>query len=228
MKLGLRYALPAVVLLVVLVSPAASAMIVQGHSPIVLLVVDPNGHEIGCLATNPTGCTSTSSSDYRDYMPGSEGASYAFPGSPTCETTDCPLVTITNPTPGTWTVYYYSTLTGSETGTTYITVNECSNYPQVWDGYGGTNTVSSSWSSTTWTSTSSISSCTINIIGSPGDPVWIGAGSNGKATFLYPLTGTLGVPEFPYGMLLLIALVLPALLIYTRLQRRGRAKTRQT
>jgi len=181
-------------LLLVLLSPAANAMIVRAHSPVTLLVTDPTGtHMIGCLDGS---CTSTGSAKFIDTIPAGEGASYEFCPTPT--STDCPSVTVTDPTPGTWTVQYFSTLTESEVGHVYITVQQCSNSPAC---------------------------ATINIVGSPDNPVTITQGSTGTATFYLSPTGTLPVPEFPLGLLMIFGVLAPALLILGRIQRRRQAET---
>jgi len=183
--------------LLVLLSPAVHAMIVQGHSPIVLLVKDPNGNEFGCLGTSPLTCTSTASSDFINQI-ASEGPSYTFPGDPACAKTDCPIITITNPIPGTWTVYYFSTLT-SGSASTYITVTQCTNH-------------------------NSGSPCImIDVVGSPTDPVPLSPGSSGSSPFVFPLP-TPSVPEFPLGLLLAIGLLAPALIFLGKVQRSRRAK----
>jgi hypothetical protein len=92
------------------VSQLNDGLIVQGHSPIVLLVIDPYGHEIGC--TNQP-CTSTSSPYYVDTIPAAEGpAFYNFGAN---------LVYVARPYIGTWTVKY----TGTSSGTFTITAADC-------------------------------------------------------------------------------------------------------
>jgi hypothetical protein len=197
MKVKARSLLVVGAMLLVLLSPAASAAIVQGHSPIVLLVVDPNGHEYGCLGTAPLTCTSTASPDFINQIP-SENPSYTFPTDPVCSTTDCPIVNIQNPVPGKWTVYYFSTLTEG-TASTYITVQDCSN------GNPGSSCV------------------TIDVVGSQENPVPLTVGTSGSNSFGLPLT-TVSAPEFPLGFLLVIGLLAPALMILGKVQRDRRAK----
>ena len=197
MRMNARSVLLVGAALLVLLSPGVHAMIIQGHSPIVLLVKDPNGNEYGCLGTSPLTCTSTSSSDFIDQI-ASEGPSYTFPTDPSCATTDCPIIAITNPTPGTWTVYYFSTLT-SGSSSTYITVTQCTN-------------------------TEPGSPCImIDVVGSPTDPVPLSSGSSGSSPFIFPLP-TPSVPEFPFGLLLVVGLFAPAMIVVGNIQRRRRAK----
>jgi hypothetical protein len=85
-------------------------LIIQGHSPIVILVTDPYGNQIGCTAVP---CTSTRSPNFVNTIPSSEApATYNFPSN---------NVTITNPFFGTWTVEAIGTGTGGFT----ITVTSC-------------------------------------------------------------------------------------------------------
>ena len=173
--------------ILLLFSPAVNAFIIQPHSPVTLLVTDPTGlYKIGCLDSS---CTSAASPKFVDTIPAGEGASYAFCATPT--STVCPSVTVTNPTPGTWTVQYFSTLTGDEVGHVYITVKQC---------VSGACT-------------------TINIVGTPTDPVPLKQGSSGAAPFYVNPTGTLQVPQFPLGLAVLVGLLAPALLVLSRVHR---------
>jgi hypothetical protein len=89
------------------------ALIIQGHSPVVLLVIDPYGHEIGCI-NQP--CTSTSSSYYVDTIPAAEGpAYYNFASN---------LVYIAHPYVGSWMVKYV----GTGSGTFSISAGTCNPY----------------------------------------------------------------------------------------------------
>jgi hypothetical protein len=88
-------------------------LIIQGHSPIVMLVTDPFGNQIGCTAEP---CTSTESPNYVNTMPDSEApVTYDFPSN---------NITITSPFIGTWTVEYIGTGTGDFT----ITATSCPVY----------------------------------------------------------------------------------------------------
>jgi hypothetical protein len=79
-------------------------LIIQGHSPIVMLVTDPYGNQIGCTAVP---CTSTGSPNFVNTIPSSEApATYDFPSN---------NVTITSPFIGTWTVETIGTGTGGFT-----------------------------------------------------------------------------------------------------------------
>ena len=187
MKVKASHLLSLSALLLVLLSPAANAMIVRAHSPVTLLVTDPTGtHMIGCLDGS---CTSDGSAKFVNSIPASEGATYAFCPTPT--STDCPTVTVTNPVAGTWTVQYFSTLTGDEVGHVYIDVQTCTNSP----------------------------TCpTLDIVGTATNPVTITQGSTGSGTFYLKPTGTLAVPEFPLGLMLVVGLLAPALIVLGRVQ----------
>jgi hypothetical protein len=88
-------------------------LVIQGHSPIVLLATDPNGFQIGCTAVP---CTSTSSTNFVNTIPASEGpASYNF-------TTN--TISVGDATFGTWTLKYIGT--GATTATPFtITATSC-------------------------------------------------------------------------------------------------------
>ena len=189
---GLLFLVP---VLLLAASPAVNAVIIQAHSPVTLLVTDPSGHyKIGCLDGS---CTSTSSPQFVDTMPPGEGATYSF--CPTPSSSDCPSVTISDASPGTWTVQFFSTLTESETGHVYITVQQCT----------GTH-----------------GCATIDIVGTPDNPVSITQGSTGAATFYLTPTG-LSVPEFPLGLVLLIGVLAPVLIVIGRVQRDRRKRDAQ-
>ena len=85
----------------------------QGHSPIVLLVTDPNGNQFGCTASP---CTSESSPNFVNTLPSSEGpAVYNFTSN---------AITIDNAIIGIWTVQY--TGTGASSPTPFkITAASC-------------------------------------------------------------------------------------------------------
>jgi len=191
MKFRAMHGLLLSAVMLLLLSPAVNAFIIQSHSPVTLLVTDPTGlYKIGCLDSS---CTSTSSAKFVDTIPAGEGASYSFCATPS--STACPSVTVTNPTPGTWTVQYFSTLTGDEVGHVYITVKDCS----------------------------SGSCATISIVGTATNPVPLKQGSSGAAPFYITPTGLLPVPEFPLGLLLMVGLLAPALLVLGRVHRARKA-----
>jgi hypothetical protein len=74
---------------------APSPLVLQGHSPIVLLLTDPLGNQIGCVAVP---CKSTTSHNFVDTIPSSEGPAYYFFSNNT--------IVIAEPILGTWTLQY--------------------------------------------------------------------------------------------------------------------------
>lgn len=108
-RVSLPFSIVFVILLLIYGIPASSGVIqghnplvIQGHSPIVLFVTDPYGHQIGCTAVP---CTSTSSPNFSNSIPSSEGpAIYNFTSN---------SITIENASLGTWTAKYIGNGTNS-------------------------------------------------------------------------------------------------------------------
>jgi hypothetical protein len=186
MKLVVKGALLLSLVTFVLAAPVANALIITGHSPIVLLVTDPSGNQFGCKTTS---CTLSSVCSYpcenTDFVNKiSPTATYVF-----CPTNypNCPSINIPNAETGTWTVQYI----GTGPGTTYITAELCP------------NDVCS----------------TINVIGTPDYPVTINPGTPVSFTISVTPTG-FSVPQFPFGLLLVVGLLAPALLVMSKLRSR--------
>jgi len=131
----------ALILLLSVAAPSASALVIGAHSPVTVLLTDPNGGQFGCtsagcyyLCTNFSPCLTTSGA--RDFtntlgVNPSNGNSECDPicaysvdlfHTPKDPTT---WIDIPNPIPGVWTITYYSTLTGTETGTFTLTASTC-------------------------------------------------------------------------------------------------------
>ena len=220
------------------IAPSASALVIGGHSPIALLVEDPDGHYFGCMmppvfpTADPTTCTSSSSSDFIPAQSGSglcpspnpyyqhfpncdtnppigieadEDSSY-YPSTTTCSSssTTCPTIQIDHPEKGTWTIYYYSTLTsGSQTSGHYISIEQCSSsYDEETDDY------SSTWKSTTPTCTT---------IETPTFTVGVGSSGSYQADVESDTVSFVGppppsVPEFPVAGMMAVVVLLPLLL----------------
>jgi hypothetical protein len=158
-----------------------TAFVVQGHSPIVLLVTDPNGYQIGCDAVP---CTSTSSPNFINTIPTgtpyNEGpATYDF-------TTN--TITISNPVAGPWTVEYI----GTSSGTFTITVTSCPETGGATGGSGGGQTESGCGNAG--------NPLTLTLVSGT-----VTLGQTGSASLTYNADGTItlpseGVPEFPLGL----------------------------
>jgi hypothetical protein len=186
--------------------PIASG-VVAGHSPIsidpkqpiVLLVIDPLGNEIGCTAVP---CTSTSSPNYVNNIPAAEGpATYDFATN---------TILIEHPYVGTWTVDYIGTGTGPFT----ITATTCPT--------STTTTTTSSWTYAPPTflqqgcsiqQGNSCDSVTVTLVTGSITP-----GQSGSTNFNMDTNGNIsfppptGVPEFPAGMAVVMSLGLVAVL----------------
>lgn len=105
----------AALLLLTIAAPSASAFIIQGHSPIVILLTDPSGGQFGCKGVpTSTYCYYNSTTD--------EASTFVNTLTPKeCGTSGCTFtsylntsdgsywssISIPDPTPGTWTVTYY-------------------------------------------------------------------------------------------------------------------------
>ena len=133
----------AVLLIASVAAPSASALVVGGHSPITILLTDPSGNQFGCTGAlcyshcnNIFPCLTTNPKN--DFVNGL-GLNTAN-GHPECSPVCVYYVNyltfpdpttwigIPNPSPGTWTITYYSTLTGKTTGTFTITASSCGPY----------------------------------------------------------------------------------------------------
>jgi hypothetical protein len=93
----------------------SDALIIQGHSPVVMLVTDPNGKQIGCTDwTTAHPCNSDTSYYFVNTIPTPpEGpATYNFASN---------LINIPHPAIGVFTVEFFGTGTGSYT----ITAASC-------------------------------------------------------------------------------------------------------
>ena len=238
-----------------IIAPSASALVVGAHSPIALLVEDPDGHYFGCMmppvfpTADPTTCTSSSSSDFIPAQSGSgpcpspnpyyqhfpncdtnppvgieadEDPSY-YPSTTPCSpsSTTCPTIQINHPEKGTWTVYYYSTVTsGPPTSNHYISIEQCSSsssssYVDELDGYAST------WTSTTPACTT-IETPTFTVgVGSSGS--YQADVESGTVSFVGPPPPSSSVPEFPVAGMMMAVILLPILLaLRSRWTRQGR------
>jgi hypothetical protein len=131
-------------LLFAFAAPSASATILGGHSPVTILLTDPDGNTFGCtgsgcynLCTNFNPCLYTNSHD--DFVnnlanSGKNPVNNEYECTPFCVyyvdflTAPDPTtwIDIPNPIAGTWQITYYSTLTGSSsTGEFTITASTC-------------------------------------------------------------------------------------------------------
>jgi hypothetical protein len=96
----------------------SDALIIHGHSPIVMLVTDPNGYQIGCTNwTTAHPCNSDTSLYFVNNIPTGvpykEGpATYNFASN---------FINIPHPVVGVWTVQFF----GTGSGTYTITTSSC-------------------------------------------------------------------------------------------------------
>jgi hypothetical protein len=213
--------------------PSASGMIIQGHSPIVLLVTDPNGNQFGCTASDCSYAT-----NFVDTLPLSECSTkyvsldlctYVFPD----KYTEVATIFIPNPTPGNWQITYFGTGVAGASFT--ITVQNCpqSTGPYSFDGKDSSGCQSDcdnedSPANTQWTCTSSSGSSSLTIPGtltgcaftSQGCSVGFNLSTDGALVLAPPPTSS--VPEFPVGMVVMVPILLACLLLLRTL-REGRA-----
>jgi len=196
-------------------APSVSAMIITGHSPINILLTDPNGHEFGC-----TSSTCNYTTNFVDTLPKSEcqingkGPAlclYIFPLTSGGTTN----IFIPNPAPGIWTVTYFGTGTGT------FTITGCSSSVD--------SSTASSWSSSDWdssdlcgkSSTITIASGTLTGTGcaftSAGCSDPLGVNSDGT---LYIPTSSLPTPEFPFGSLAMVSTLFAAFLVLSWLRKK--------
>lgn len=107
------------------VAPAASAFVLQGHSPIVLLLTDPNSGQFGCNGV-PTvlPCSSSAST----WVGGVNGtlASSECPCNYSVSSTGVTTIIISNALAGPWTVTWFNT---SASGSFTITAYGCPEVP---------------------------------------------------------------------------------------------------
>lgn len=215
----------ACLLLLSILAPSASALVLKGHSPIALLVQDPDGKFYGCKGgsnfpgSDPTTCTY--STDFVNQIP-SEYPHYSF-----ClpSQTNCPTITIDRPVSGNWIVYYFSTISGKETTTVtsdYITISQCSS-PTTWSTNTWTGSTWSETQSSTWTETSSCTTLTqpISLSAGSSGTVAVTLGSDGSLTFT---PAPLPTPQFPLGSLLIVGALLPVFLVLFRFRVRRESR----
>lgn len=227
--------LSGILLLLVAAAPSASGMIIEGHSPITLLVTDPNGHEFGCTASS---CSPTL--NFVNTLPLSEcttkydtmnSCTYQFPSS----YDEVATITIPNPAPGPWTVTYFGT--GAPGASFTITIQNCptnNGGNNQYDGIGGDcqsscnsgntympargeRTCSTSSSGSELVIPGTLTSCAFT---SQGCPIDFNVNTDGTLTLAPPPTQ--GVPQFPAGIFLMIPALLACLLVL-RAFRKGRA-----
>ncbi len=225
--------LASVLLLLIAAAPSASGMIIEGHSPITLLVTDPKGHEFGCTASN---CSSMNSTNFVDKLPPYEcksqttnSCTYQFPTASDEVTT----ITIPNPAPGPWNVTYFGT--GALGANFTITIQNCPTSNGGNNQYGGIGGCESSCVSgnmympargdrTCSTSSSgselvipgTLTSCAFT---KQGCTIDFNVNTDGTLTLAPPPTQ--GVPQFPAGFIVMVPALLACLLLL-RTMRKGR------
>ena len=180
-----------------LIIPSSFAMVIQGHSPINILVTDPNGNQTGCL--NGNNFTNIPTSTYNG-----------------CGSTP-QTVTIAEPTPGVYTVQWFSTLSGTEQGQFSITVTSC---PQDNSDSSNSGHFEQACAPTdpddTSTTTATIVTET-SITGSASGSVTFTLNNDGSIS----QTPTTGVPEFPgFASAAIAALGIFSLFLVLRAKRR--------
>ena len=205
-------------LLLSVIAQSASALVVTGHSPIALLVVDPKGQFYGCegpvtymstsyfSGSDPTGCTSTAPPPEGDFVNqiSKEDPSYYFCWD---SKTSCPTIKIDKPITGNWVVYYFSTITGTETVTSdYITISSCP-VPTAYSSSGDT------WTTSTWTESCTTLTQSISLSAGSSGSVAVTYNPDGSVTFTPPPVST---PQFPLGSLVVVAVLAPVLLVLFR------------
>jgi len=184
-------------------------MIIQGHSPINILLTDPNGHEFGC-----TSSTCTYKNNFVDNLPKTEcqidgkGLTlclYLFP----IITGGVTTIFIPNPAPGTWTVTYFGTGTGN------FTITGCS--PDVDPSTAGSWSDGSSYTPSNICGSGNIVTIAHGTLDGTGC-AFTAAGCN--ATVGVNTDGTLylpppsySTPEFPLGSLAMVSTLFAVFLI---------------
>jgi hypothetical protein len=213
------------VTLILAVAPsAASAMIIEAHSPVTLLLTDPNGNQFGCTSST---CSPFTHTNFIDTLPSSE-CDVGFPKIDLCLYLPPPPsppdgvtnVVIPNPAPGVWHITYYGIGAG---GTFTITGLSCSgksgdDLDKLWNWYGSYDWNKGSKDVFDFSDFCSGSSVTI-LSGS------VSSGGSGGAAFGVNTDGTLflpppvSTPEFPLGTLAMVSVLFVGFAVMRWLQK---------